>query len=317
MLRFSIFLVAFLLVSNVSFSLNPPTKQIKHVIYITLDGVRWQDVFQSHIYFPLFWKKHAKFAEIYGEPNTNKAMEVASIPVSLPSYQSQMSGSVQVGPCSKNECGRTKIETFPEALINKHGYQKKDVATFASWELTDHALESVPGTTYSNNGVRAAYDPITMKEDDFMKVINEKQKHDYVLPDCRLDEHTFELATHYYKKYRPAFMWLSFGNADDFAHANDRKAYEAALHFYDKAIDEMISLVEHLKIGNETMIVITTDHGRGNGSNWTSHGEKLPESKQTWAFVINGKLRPVKIIGRNEYYSTLSIRPTIEAAFTK
>src|SRR5947207_1663419 len=76
---------------------QPTPNKIKHVIYVTLDGVRWQDVYQTHQYFPKLWKQHASKFTFYGLPNSNTTIEAASIPVSLPSYQSQMSGAIQ--PC--------------------------------------------------------------------------------------------------------------------------------------------------------------------------------------------------------------------------
>jgi len=32
----------------------------------------------------------------------------------------------------------------------------------------------------------------------------------------------------------------------------------------------------------KTTLIVLPDHGRGVGAQWTDHGEKIPESKQTW-----------------------------------
>ena len=67
-------------------------------------------------------------------------------------------------------------------------------------------------------------------------------------------------------------------------------------------------------IDNETMVIVTTDHGRGSGDNWTTHGALYPESSYTWAFVKNGKLPYNMFDGLRFHYSTTSIRPAIESA---
>lgn len=58
-------LFGFILATNIIFckySIKATTRTIKRVIYLTLDGVRWQDVFLNRSYFSTFWNKHAKNA---------------------------------------------------------------------------------------------------------------------------------------------------------------------------------------------------------------------------------------------------------------
>jgi hypothetical protein len=294
-----------------SFAHSAPNT-VKRVIYVTWDGVRWQDIF-DHAKLPIFWKKYAKHAIIYGEANTKKTMEVASIPISLPSYQSQMAGSVQ--PCDKNECGRLQTPTFPENLVHKMGLNKRDVVSISSWEVTDDAWESVAGTAFANNGTRPMFDPDTNVADDVMIELNKLQKAEYPGDDTRLDKFTWAQAQHYLAKYQPKFLWISFGDADDYAHDGNLVAYHQTLSFYDDSFDQLMTLLKNLHLDKETMIIVTTDHGRGNGDNWIDHGEEFPESKQTWAFVLNGALVPDSNEKDVSHFSTISIRPTVESAF--
>src|SRR5690606_28362813 len=108
-------LILLSLMPAISFSGSPASKSpITHVIFITLDGIRAQDIFGKRQLMPVFWDKYAKHAEIYGEPGSQKTMSVgAKIPYSLPSYQSMMSGKATT--CMDNDCGRLTIETLPEA----------------------------------------------------------------------------------------------------------------------------------------------------------------------------------------------------------
>lgn len=287
-------------------------KKINHVVLITLDGVRWQDFYQARNNFPYIWLKYAKDLTFYGMPESDATMETASVPVSLPSYQSMSTGTVQ--PCTNNECSRVKTETFPEALVRKLKLDKKDVATFSSWGIMQSAVESVEGTTYTSLGNIPVVDPDTNLPDNVMVELNAIQKFDDAGGGDRLDPYTLSQALHYFQVYKPRFMWISLAVSDTAAHMGDIGLYGALLRYYDESFNRLFELLKAEGIDQETMVIVTTDHGRGDGVNWTSHGPAFPESKRTWAFVYHGELKPISINENVKHYNTLSIRPTIEEA---
>ncbi|WP_162264080.1 alkaline phosphatase family protein [Legionella steigerwaltii] len=290
----------------------PISGKINRVIYITLDGVRWQDVYQNHKHFPKFWEKHASKVIFYGDPLGNIPMYTASVPTSLPSYQSQMAGAVQ--SCADNNCGRIKVETLPERIIRQLHLSKKEVVIFSSWPEIGYATEHVVGTTFSNNGKEFVYNPDNLKPDQVMNELNQKQGDDHPKGKNRYDRYTFAQAWHYFVTYEPLFLWISLDDADEAAHADDLKAYHQALDYYDEVLDKILSYLQTKKIEKQTLVIITTDHGRGDHSNWVNHGPEYPESKKIWAFVMNGQLVPVSQDEEKKRYSLLSIRPTIEKA---
>lgn len=285
--------------------------KISRVIYITLDGVRWQNIFEDPDHFKIFWQKYGKNLKIYGAPGSPLKIEVASVPTSLPSYQSQMSGAVQ--PCKDNFCGRIHVETLPENLMHHFGFQKKDVAIFASWYEIEFATEHQFGATFTNAGNQPVYDPDTGVADPVMLFLNEQQnKYSSDLLD-RFDVFTFAQAMHYLEVYQPRFLWISLTDADTAAHLRSMELYNSVLDLYDRMLDIFFYTLDTLKLSDDTLVIITTDHGRGNGDHWPDHGPKYPESKQTWAFVKNGEL---VAINPPNYFSTLSIRPTVERVFS-
>lgn len=293
-------------------SAETPAKKINRVIYVTLDGVRWQDVYLNHHDFKKIWTKYAPGLSFYGMPNSKSTMSVASVPVSLPSYQSQMSGSVQ--PCNDNECGRIRVETIAEYLVYNQHFEKKDVAIFSSWPEVAYAAESSPGTTYCNAGNIPVTDPDTHRADRTMMMLNHAQNDDHpTYKPNRYDKYTFSQAMHYLEKYRPRFLWISLVNADNEAHFGNRQNYHHMLSYYDDALDGLFTTLKAMGLDQSTMVIVTTDHGRGNDENWTSHGSEYPESSRTWAFVMNGRLLPSRQAHDPDHYDTLSIRPSIES----
>lgn len=301
-------LIVILLVSPVY------AEKITHVIYITLDGVRWQDIYKTQHYFPKLWSKHASQLTFYGLPNSHTTMEVTSVPLSLPSYQAQMAGEVQ--PCRSNECGHIQVKTLAEYLVDELHFEKKDVAIFSSLRGMGNAIETQPGTTFSSIGNDPVIDPRTHQPDAIMRKLNHEQQIDHpLLTSNRQDKYTFSQALHYLEKYQPKFLWISLVNADDEADAGHKREYRRLLNYYDDAIDGLFSVLKTLHLEKSTMLIVTTDHGRGNKENWMKHGENYPESRQTWAFVMNGKLEPASETDEVAHYNTLAIRPAIEKVF--
>ncbi len=288
--------------------------KIEHVIYITLDGIRWQDVYQTQHYFPRLWSEHAKQLTFYGLPDSHTIMETTSEPHALPSYQAQMAGSLQ--PCHNNKCGHIQVKTLPEFLVDQLHFAKKDVAIFSSMPEISEVIETNLGTTFSNIGNRSMLDPVNHQADNIMAILNHEQRMNHPVNDAhRYDKYTFAQALHYFEKYQPKFLWISLTNADDEAHLGNHTRYHQLLNYYDDALHGLFLSLKTMKLDKNTMVIVTTDHGRGNNENWTSHGSNLPESRQIFAFVMNGKLEPANIEDGVEYYNTLSIRPAIEKVF--
>jgi arylsulfatase A-like enzyme len=227
-----------------------------------------------------------------------------------------MTGRVE--NCNDNNCGRVTIETLPEKLKTTLGLQKKEIAIFASWYEIEYAAEHIQDSVFTNTANTPVFDPDTKVADPIMADLNFKQDKDHYPDDdiTRFDKYTIAQAMHYFETYLPRFLWISLDDADEAAHGKNRNAYIAALTMYDNFIDSLFTKLKELNIDQETMVIVTTDHGRGTGLRWTDHGPHDPASNVTWAFVMNGDLVPVSHHNNVTNYSTLSIRPTIESQLT-
>ena len=278
--------------------------QYDRVIYITLDGTRYEDVLIHHPDFKALREKYAAQLKLYGLVNVADSIQVASIPLSLPSYESQMAGSVQ--DCFNNECPRIGVETFPEELVSRLRLPAYKVAAFASWAAIENALQHIPETVYSNTGNKEAVDPLTGVPDALMAQINAQQKIHQYDENNRYDRYTVALAMHYFKKYQPRFLWMSLQDSDEEAHQGHRQAYDHALSFFAKSLDALFTQLAQ-EPNKRTLVIVTTDHGRGKGKYWTQHGVLYQHSRYTFALILNGELLP----DENGQYTTLSIRPTV------
>jgi arylsulfatase A-like enzyme len=112
---------------------------------------------------------------------------------------------------------------------------------------------------------------------------------------------------------RPRFLWISLNDADEWGHRGRREAYLSTLRRYDAWLDQLLERLRTMDgYGENTTVIVTTDHGRGDGDSWTSHGWQHPGARRIFAFAIgpgSGAQLPGPAV-----FTHRAIRPTIEAA---
>lgn len=304
--------------------------ELANVILVTLDGVRWQEVFRGvdekidgKDFAPIFsWLRGKGSAEgfLWGDPRKGEEVVVANkYWNSLPAYQSIFAGATQ--PCISNACGRTKATTLQERLTASKdsggaGFTRANVATIASWGKVALAVEREKDLSFVNAGNTLLYDG---EIDEELKLLNERQKKDPPSwGGSRKDEHTFRQALRYLKVHQPRFLYVSLGDADEWGHKGNYAEYVHSLRVYDELLQTLVVTVDAMKdYGESTTIIVTTDHGRGFLSDWKDHGSGYPGSQKVWIYGRNALTSDAKISNSKapRKVTHLDIRPTIEALF--
>jgi hypothetical protein len=78
-------------------------------------------------------------------------------------------------------------------------------------------------------------------------------------------------------------LFIGLGETDDWAHFGAYTEYLNAAHLGDSYLRELWDLVQSMpQYRGKTTLIVLPDHGRGEGTKWTSHGKDIPESKETW-----------------------------------
>jgi Sulfatase len=291
-----------------------------NVILVTLDGVRWQEVFhgtdpkldQGRSESMIFKNLNHEFGIsglTMGDRQSGSEMTVSNpVNISLPAYQSIMAGFPQ--NCFSNSCDRTPAATLQERILSELNLKKDQVVTFASWNAIALAVEHEAGRTTVNAG-DVSFEDETI--DPEVEKLNNAQTRDRAIwSDVRYDKHTFAQALYYLKKHQPRFLYISLDDSDEWGHQANYPEYVKTLHQYDDWMKELLNTLPTLgKYGQSTSVLITTDHGRGNGERWKDHGPSLPESKFIWLFARTPGLKSGTTSSQG--YSHVDIRPTIEA----
>lgn len=295
-----------------------------NVILVTIDGVRYEEFFKgvdpvlaqasTEVFFKtLKGLQKTSGAFILGDQITSVATVSNAANVSLPAYQSILSGATQ--PCMDNNCGRIGVQTLQEGLVNM-GWPKHEAVTLGSWDKIAYAAESHEGATFVNVAREDLTDPITGLSDPELVKINKAQAADKPpWSDVRYDKYTWAHALRYLKVNKPSLLYVSLNDTDEYGHANQYSKYLAALRERDQWISDLIQTLGTMgEYGRNTILLVTTDHGRGKGFQWTGHGSNIENSRYIWFFGhdLSGKNRLARL-ETVTHFEHNDIRPLIES----
>ena len=300
-------------------TINAQTTDLKteNVFLITLDGLRWQELFggaddslihntvftkdtaafkkefwhkdplkRRAMLMPWFWKTMAKEGQIIGNRKYGNDAQVTNIHwFSYPGYNEILTGYTDPYIKSNDKINNPNITVLE--WLNQKDALKGRVAAFGSWDVFPFIINRDRSGIPVNAGFEhATGDDLTWKE----KYLNELQDQTpSPWNSVRLDVFTHQFALEYIQKKHPKLLYISYGETDDFAHDGRYDHYLHAARRTDKFINDLWAYCQSdPDYKNKTTFVITTDHGRGDiaKKEWTSHGKIYKGSNEIWMAVI-------------------------------
>ena len=289
-----------------------------NLIIITTDGFRWQEMFngmdttisnqskfnhgdslyivnkyggvnaedrQRKLMPFLFANNPAKSIRINGNRYFNNKVDVENPHwFSYPGYSELLTGYTDPAINSNNYMPNPHSNLL--AYINKQKAYQGKVIAFGAWDAFNRILnEKVSGFPVIN-----AFESITqVLNDPSSKKMSELLADSYKPfkeVEC-LDVFTHYQAMHYLKTKQPKAMFISYGETDEWAHHGNYSNYLDAAHQVDQWIADIWNWVQATPgYKDNTYILVTTDHGRGFGNEWTSHGADVKGASSTWFAII-------------------------------
>jgi len=188
--------------------------------------------------------------------------------VSMPAYANILAARVQRNVLDNSFRGILENPTILDTLIGR-GLNPDKIAVFASWNHVRHIVSQKknPGFYIETGFKKGKKRP--------------RWKH------ARFDE---DLIRSVFSYLKPAnidldFLFVSFNDSDEWAHTGKYKKYLKSIKRQDFYIRSLIEHLEYQKrYRNKTTYIVTTDHGRGRGKNWSKHGRNKG-SKFIWMLV--------------------------------
>lgn len=291
----------------------------RNVLLVTLDGLRWQEVFRGadEAYLntefgglpekdipkykttylattpeerraklmPFLWSEVVKRGQVIGNRDRGGAMQVAnSEHFSYPGYQELLAGFPDPLVTSNAPIPNRNV-TVLEWLNHREPFAGK-VAACASWHVIGPIINPgrsrIPVWVSSQNPALAAESPRFADLDRLMRDIPIKAG------DEHYDGFTYHAALEMIARRQPRVFYVSFGEPDTNAHARKYHSYLESIARCDRFIRELWEHLQSLEAyRGRTTLIITTDHGRGRTpADWKDHNKKTPGSSETWAAIL-------------------------------
>lgn len=288
-------------------------QQAKNVFIITIDGVRWQEIFTgadpilvrdtrfvtdtsllSALYnddtpesrrqrlMPFFWNVIARKGQLLGNRLSGNKVNVSNFyKISYPGYNEILTGNADIRPIL-NTPTQNRNATILEFLNADKEYSGK-VVTFSSWNIFPYIVNEERSGIMVNSGYER------LDENDSTDIyINQVQDHINEKTHCRYDQLTYLAAKNYIQTHHPRVVLLGLGETDEFAHQRKYDQYLQKINDIDKLIGELWYYVQSDPFyRNQTTFIITTDHGRGSKrGSWYGHNLFVKGSGETWQAMI-------------------------------
>jgi hypothetical protein len=317
-----------------------------HVLLVTLDGLRWQEVFRGadeafittehggvpekeisalrssvlaptaeerrQKLMPFLWHEIAAKGQLFGNRDRGSPMRVANSEwFSYPGYTEVLCGFPDPLVTSNAPIPNRNV-TVLEWLHGRPGFAGR-VAAAATWHVIPAIINvgrsRLPVWVSTENPALAARSPRFADLDRLMRDIPIKAK------DEHYDGFGYHAARELVSVFQPRVLYLALGEPDTHAHKRRYDDYLASITRCDRFIRELWETLQSLDAyrGNTTL-VITTDHGRGRTpKDWISHNKNTPGSEETWLAVLGPQTRPLGARTGTEPLQSAQVAATVAA----
>ncbi len=289
----------------------------EHLILITLDGMRTQELFggadktlmngnyggvrdlprlnerywretpqeRREALMPFMWNTIAKQGQIFGDREQGSPVTVTNRRYfSYPGYNEILAGFADI-KIDSNDKKYNENTTVLEFLHQKDRFKGR-VEAYTGWDVFPYIINSQRSGIPVNSG----FDPPYRKPaDDRQRLINATAAQmPRVWGGVGLDAFLQYPAIDALREGRVSVLYIAYGETDDWAHDKRYDNYLDGANRVDGYLKELWDTVQSMeKYKGRTSLVITTDHGRGdNPANWTSHSDKYRTSEFIWIAVL-------------------------------
>ena len=292
-------------------------RRSQNVIYVTLDGFRWQELFggAQEVYvakdsgvrdikdirdrylrptaaerraalMPFFWNVVAKEGQVFGDPESNARARITNThKFSYPGYSEMFVGFADDAGIKSNDKNPNPHTNVLEFLNGRPGFEKR-IAAYATWDVIPFILNRERSGLFVHAGTGPIVDePLS----DRQRLLNDVIAETVVLwKGNGIDSLTMAAAREHLVKHKPRVLYVGLGETDEWGHGRRYDLYLDAASKADAFLRGLWELAQSLpEYRGKTSLVISTDHGRGGTvANWTDHGAKVDGAEFLWMAVM-------------------------------
>jgi hypothetical protein len=295
-------------------------RSTRNVVLITIDGLRWQEVFRGadeafintefggiaanalkptreaaladtaeerrKKLMPFLWGEVAQRGQIFGNRDRGSPMRVANAEwFSYPGYNELLCGFPDPLVTSNLPIPNQNI-TVLEWLNGRERFAGR-VAACTTWQIFPAILNAGRSRfpLWVSGQQHAAMAPKTPQFAEIARWMAD-------IPSKARDEHYdafgFRAALEMIDVVRPRVLYVALGEPDTNAHRRRYDAYLESIQLCDRFVRQIWEKQQSMEeYRGTTTLIVTTDHGRGRTpADWTNHNKTTPGSDETWLAVL-------------------------------
>lgn len=324
-------------------SMNMFAQEDTKVVLITLDGLRWQELFsgadpllvankeyvedtiglKKHFWrdspqerrealFPFLWEEVSKMGQFHGNRNLGSNVDLTNTMwFSYPGYNEILTGKADDDSIDSNDKTPNPNKTILEIANTDARYAGK-VAAFGSWDVFPYIINEERSGVPVNAGFELAEGNDLTEREHFLNELQPRVPSPWST--VRLDVFTHQYALEHMKKTHPKLVYIAYGETDDFAHEGDYEAYLKSANNTDTLLKHLWGFTQNDPFyKDQTVFIITTDHGRGAADlkTWTGHGAKVKDAGSVWLIMYGKDILSKGEVNSGEQLYSNQIAPTI------
>jgi hypothetical protein len=290
----------------------------RNVLLVTIDGLRWQEVFRGaeealmtvdkiagggvsngaltalkadylaatpeerrKKLLPFFWGTLVPQGQAFGNRDAGSAARVLNAErVSYPGYNELLTGAPDPLITGNTPLPNRNV-TVLEWLHARPGFQGR-VAAAAAWNvfvpIINVGRSRLPVFVTQQQSAPGTVSPRIAEIERWMADIPPISSTE------NYDAFVYHAAVDMIDTQKPRVFLLALGEPDEWAHARRYDKYLDSIRRCDRFIQQLWEKLQALpQYRGTTSIVLTPDHGRGvRPADWTSHGKNVPHAEETW-----------------------------------
>ena len=199
---------------------------------------------------------------------------------SYPGYSEILTGAAHDEVIDSNDNKRYPFLTVLEFLRGRFAVPPDHVAVFGSWETFHWIAQHEDGALTVNAGYEKYASP-----DPAVDALSRAQFEATTPWDsARHDAYTFRFAMDHLRRIKPRVIYIALDETDDWAHERNYARLLDSLHRTDGYLKELWTwLRSDEDYKDNTVLLVTADHGRGHGpKDWSDHGKDVVGANETW-----------------------------------
>ena len=301
----------------------PGKPKTEYVVLVMTDGVRWQELFRGadsslmqrkyvndttalrrdfwrgtpaarrETLFPFLWGTVSKRGQLFGDSASGSVASIVNrFRFSYPGYSETFTGFFDPRIDSNGYPANPNTTVFE--WLHRDASFKGKIAAYATWNVFRRIINTersgVPVHDGWDRGVPAGADATTT----LLRTIY--RDHTRLWPDVAFDAPMHQVVRAAMQRDMPRILFIGYGETDEYAHSGRYDLYLRSAQQVDRYLAELWTMFQrNPRTRDKVTLLVTTDHGRGYGAEWTDHGEKVEGAQYIWSAVIGPDTPPLGV----------------------